>query len=417
MGGRSSEHDDLARLGALGARGARPERYEAVTVEIDRDGRWALGTGEASASSRPAAAAETLPVPTRRLASRPRSADVEVVLPILHGPFGEDGTVQGLLELAGVPVRRRRRRRLGAVHGQGPLQGGDARPGHPGHAQRHAARTAPRSRTRSAIRSSSSRRGSARRSGSRRRTTRGARGRGRARLPPRREGAGRGVRPRGRGRGRRAREPRADRVARGEIVVTPTSGTTTRPSTTRARWTWSSRRASRRRAIARVQRARGAGRSSPPSARGWRAWTASSATTARSLVNELNTIPGFTATSVYAKLFEASGIPYPELLDRLIELALERHERRAQARVLAERSREARSAMRRPAISAPTRRRSTAAGRDAQGARSTTHARPKWVVTHHLRGIRPARLERVWIEESRARSGMPMGIRSRRSSP
>jgi D-alanine-D-alanine ligase len=47
------------------------------------------------------------------------------------------------------------------------------------------------------------------------------------------------------------------------------------------------------------------------------------------LVNELNTIPGFTATSVYAKLLEASGIPYRALLDRLIELALERHERRA----------------------------------------------------------------------------------------
>jgi D-alanine-D-alanine ligase len=47
------------------------------------------------------------------------------------------------------------------------------------------------------------------------------------------------------------------------------------------------------------------------------------------VVNELNTIPGFTSTSVYAKLFEASGISYPSLLDRLIELALERHERRA----------------------------------------------------------------------------------------
>jgi D-alanine-D-alanine ligase len=46
------------------------------------------------------------------------------------------------------------------------------------------------------------------------------------------------------------------------------------------------------------------------------------------VVNELNTIPGFTATSVYSKLFEASGIPYPELLDRLVQLALERHERR-----------------------------------------------------------------------------------------
>jgi len=45
-------------------------------------------------------------------------------------------------------------------------------------------------------------------------------------------------------------------------------------------------------------------------------------------VNELNTIPGFTATSVYAKLFEASGVPYAALLDRLVALALERHERR-----------------------------------------------------------------------------------------
>ena len=44
------------------------------------------------------------------------------------------------------------------------------------------------------------------------------------------------------------------------------------------------------------------------------------------LVNELNTIPGFTETSVFGSLFEASGIPYPELLDRLLELALERHE-------------------------------------------------------------------------------------------
>ena len=43
------------------------------------------------------------------------------------------------------------------------------------------------------------------------------------------------------------------------------------------------------------------------------------------LVNEINTIPGFTDTSVFAKLFEVSGISYPELCDRLLELALERH--------------------------------------------------------------------------------------------
>jgi D-alanine-D-alanine ligase len=46
------------------------------------------------------------------------------------------------------------------------------------------------------------------------------------------------------------------------------------------------------------------------------------------LVNELNTIPGFTSTSVYARLFEASDIPYPALLQRLADLAVERFERR-----------------------------------------------------------------------------------------
>jgi D-alanine-D-alanine ligase len=50
------------------------------------------------------------------------------------------------------------------------------------------------------------------------------------------------------------------------------------------------------------------------------------------LVNELNTIPGFTATSVYARLFDASGIAYPELLDRLVSFALERFERRSRLR-------------------------------------------------------------------------------------
>jgi D-alanine-D-alanine ligase len=47
----------------------------------------------------------------------------------------------------------------------------------------------------------------------------------------------------------------------------------------------------------------------------------------RVLVNELNTMPGFTPTSVYAKLMDASGFAYPDLLDRLCRLAIERHER------------------------------------------------------------------------------------------
>jgi D-alanine-D-alanine ligase len=50
------------------------------------------------------------------------------------------------------------------------------------------------------------------------------------------------------------------------------------------------------------------------------------------LVNEINTIPGFTATSVFGKLFEASGIGYPELCDRLVRLGVERHERESSYR-------------------------------------------------------------------------------------
>jgi D-alanine-D-alanine ligase len=101
MGGRSSEHEisvDSARsvLGALD-----PERYEVATVAIDREGRWALSRGEKQEELSPAPA-ETLPIPTDRHPAEPLSS-VDVVLPVLHGPFGEDGTVQGLLELAGVP--------------------------------------------------------------------------------------------------------------------------------------------------------------------------------------------------------------------------------------------------------------------------------------------------------------------------
>ena len=50
------------------------------------------------------------------------------------------------------------------------------------------------------------------------------------------------------------------------------------------------------------------------------------------LVNELNTMPGFTPTSVYAKLVEAAGIPYPQLVERLCRLACERHRRLAALR-------------------------------------------------------------------------------------
>jgi D-alanine-D-alanine ligase len=43
-------------------------------------------------------------------------------------------------------------------------------------------------------------------------------------------------------------------------------------------------------------------------------------------LNEINTIPGFTSISMYPKLWEASGVPYADLVERLLELAVERHE-------------------------------------------------------------------------------------------
>jgi D-alanine-D-alanine ligase len=54
--------------------------------------------------------------------------------------------------------------------------------------------------------------------------------------------------------------------------------------------------------------------------------------TAAIFVNEINTIPGFTPISMYPKLWEASGLPYPKLIDRLVELALERHQEKSRTR-------------------------------------------------------------------------------------
>ena len=52
----------------------------------------------------------------------------------------------------------------------------------------------------------------------------------------------------------------------------------------------------------------------------------------RIFINEINTMPGFTSISMYPKLWQASGIPYKKLIDRLIELALERHREKQQTR-------------------------------------------------------------------------------------
>jgi len=106
LGGRSSEHDiSLASarsvVDALSAAG-----HEVVTVAIDRSGQWELGEGPLALEPVPSQSDETVSGSLERLPGREVAttlADVDVVFPVLHGPFGEDGTVQGLLELAGVP--------------------------------------------------------------------------------------------------------------------------------------------------------------------------------------------------------------------------------------------------------------------------------------------------------------------------
>ena len=104
MGGRSSEHDISLASGDSVIEALR-DRYETVAVEIDREGRWALPAAvppALEAGERDNRPLKTLPVPTE--SSVPVTlAGIDVVFPVLHGPFGEDGTVQGLLELAGVP--------------------------------------------------------------------------------------------------------------------------------------------------------------------------------------------------------------------------------------------------------------------------------------------------------------------------
>jgi len=84
-GGRSSEHDVSLRSGAAVAEGLERAGHEAVQVTIDRDGSWSW---------------ENAPV---ALAPGAGLLGVDVVFPALHGPFGEDGSLQGLLEWLDVP--------------------------------------------------------------------------------------------------------------------------------------------------------------------------------------------------------------------------------------------------------------------------------------------------------------------------
>jgi D-alanine-D-alanine ligase len=109
FGGQSAEHDVSCVSARHVLAAIDPERYDALPVGITPEGQWvraddAIAALERGAASLPpsltAAGTEIEPLPT----VHPAQSDMPiVVLPLLHGTRGEDGTVQGLLELAGVP--------------------------------------------------------------------------------------------------------------------------------------------------------------------------------------------------------------------------------------------------------------------------------------------------------------------------
>jgi D-alanine-D-alanine ligase len=125
FGGRSGEHEVSLRSARSVMQSLDPAKYEVVPIGITKDGRWIAGDADAQAAGaltngREARAVTLLPEPsesalmaidpaTEHKSGDPASsnlsviAELDVVFPVLHGPFGEDGTVQGLLELAGLP--------------------------------------------------------------------------------------------------------------------------------------------------------------------------------------------------------------------------------------------------------------------------------------------------------------------------
>jgi D-alanine-D-alanine ligase len=325
-GGRSSEHEISVESARSVIGGLDADRYDVKAIEIHRDGRWELGPGDARELGQPVA--ETLPVPT---GSPPEVlGQVDVVLPILHGPFGEDGTVQGLLELAGVPY-------VGAGVTASALC-----------MDKDLFKAVCRDKGIPVTRSVTVRNGD------------------RPENPygypvfvkPARLGSSVGItKVREEGELQAAvelarrhdekvlieefvsgvevevgvlgnKEPIASLP--GEIVAHGFSGVDWYDYSAKYDQGGMDLVIPPRIPEDKAERVQQLAVEAfvATDCEGMARADCFVRDDGEVLVNELNTIPGFTATSVYAKLFEESGIPYPELLDRLIELALERHERR-----------------------------------------------------------------------------------------
>jgi D-alanine-D-alanine ligase len=326
MGGRSSEHDVSLASALSVVEALDPARYETVAVEIGRDGRWEIGPGTRAALERSGEPdIESLPVPASKVPAT--LSEVDVVFPVLHGPFGEDGTVQGFLDLADVPY-------VGAgVMASALCMDKDLFKS----VLRDKGIPVTDSVTVRDVDGFESPFGFP------------------VFIKPARLGSSVGI--------TKARSPdelRAgldlafrhdEKVLVEEFVdgvevecsvLGNQEPVASIPGEIVANADWYDYSAKYDEggmelivpprippeAIERVQEL---------SVAAFRATECEGMARAdcfvrnddEVLVNELNTIPGFTATSVYAKLFEASGIPYEELLEKLIALALERHERRS----------------------------------------------------------------------------------------
>jgi D-alanine-D-alanine ligase len=119
FGGRSAEHEISLLSARFVVEALDPERFEALLVGIDKQGRWQLESRESLLGAGKDARAVALSAGVPQVSLPPRPAPdggalelavearapqgVDVVFPVLHGPMGEDGTVQGLLELSGLP--------------------------------------------------------------------------------------------------------------------------------------------------------------------------------------------------------------------------------------------------------------------------------------------------------------------------
>ena len=108
FGGRSAEHDVSVLSATNVMQALDPDRYEPVPVFIDRDGHWRLATFEYGLLGKPTDGPELalLPGGGGRIVAVPGGElpPVDILFPVLHGLPGEDGSVQGLAEVAGVPL-------------------------------------------------------------------------------------------------------------------------------------------------------------------------------------------------------------------------------------------------------------------------------------------------------------------------